>query len=362
VSSPALVKALDEVLGEDAWELPVNVASYSPGEPYVRQWYAPISFPEVCPADTVANDGVDLGDEGGWLSGEGDDWSAEEDDALLRAKAQGLSWKSMAASLSADTGTVTGRRSRSAKQCRERWCGLQPWTAEADDKLLALYEEHGPAWSKMSGMIANRTKRQIRARAATLLRERVASARAATATAAATAAAEGAGATGLASYPWESVNRRRVKGKGWHVDIGPGFDTDWARSERGHPLQGLIVLVLLSDCPPGGGGTAFVSSSHYDVRGYLQAAGAAGVPHQELNSWCIKQVVESVADGSLQYDRGGGPVAAAAAAGVGGAGSTAVREEEEGGVGGRVIEQMVGVAGDAFLVVSPTHMHLFWSE
>jgi hypothetical protein len=37
------------------------------------------------------------------------------------------------------------------------------------------------------------------------------------------------------------------------VDIGPGFDTDWARTSSGHHLQGLVVLVLLSDCLAGGG-------------------------------------------------------------------------------------------------------------
>eukprot|EP01048_Picozoa_sp_COSAG05_P002518 COSAG05_NODE_105_length_18793_cov_115.346421_4_plen_79_part_00 len=48
------------------------------------------------------------------------------------------------------------------------------------------------------------------------------------------------------------------------MDIGPGFNTDWARTLHGHRLQGLVVLVLLSDCPAGWGGTAFVSGSCVD--------------------------------------------------------------------------------------------------
>ena len=51
--------------------------------------------------------------------------------------------------------------------------------------------------------------------------------------------------------PWQVVNRRRVRGKGWHIDIGPGFDTDWRRRLAGHPYQGAVVLVLLSDWAPG---------------------------------------------------------------------------------------------------------------
>ena len=65
-----------------------------------------------------------------------------------------------------------------------------------------------------------------------------------------------------AFYP---VNRRRVLGKGWHVDIGPGFDAKAQRSINGHPMQGLILLVLLTDSHEGGGGTAFVRGSHRSI-------------------------------------------------------------------------------------------------
>ena len=74
------------------------------------------------------------------------------------------------------------------------------------------------------------------------------------------------------SSRWEPVNRRRVRGKGWHVDVGPGFAFDGVRTSEGHPCQGAIVLVLLSDCAPGGGGTAFVRGSHAWVAAEIAAA------------------------------------------------------------------------------------------
>ena len=62
----------------------------------------------------------------------------------------------------------------------------------------------------------------------------------------------GGGGGGVSHQPpWQAVNRRRVRGKGWHIDIGPGFDTDWRRRLAGHPYQGAVVLVLLSDWAPG---------------------------------------------------------------------------------------------------------------
>lgn len=32
---------------------------------------------------------------------------------------------------------------------------------------------------------------------------------------------------------WQPVNRRRFRGKGWHIDIGPGFDGTWMRTLEG---------------------------------------------------------------------------------------------------------------------------------
>jgi hypothetical protein len=58
----------------------------------------------------------------------------------------------------------------------------------------------------------------------------------------------------------------------------------------GHPYQGAVVLVLLSDWAPGGGGTAFVRGSHRWVAGQIAAREPAGVIHQDLNAWAIQTV------------------------------------------------------------------------
>ena len=56
-----------------------------------------------------------------------------------------------------------------------------------------------------------------------------------------------------AARSWHPVNRRRMLNRGWHLDIGAGFSTDAQRTPDGHPYQGVIILVFLSDCVPGGG-------------------------------------------------------------------------------------------------------------
>jgi hypothetical protein len=165
---------------------------------------------------------------------------------------------------------------RSKKMCRERWCPA--WTAEEDTELLRCVAALGGArraWTKRCssprwhGLIAlraslsqahapkklavafqrtsARTLLQIQARAYALADAGGERGRAPeVAAAAAPAPAEA----------WAAINRRRVLHRGWHVDIGPGFDTSRARTAVGHPYQGLVVLVLLSDWAPGGGGTA----------------------------------------------------------------------------------------------------------
>ena len=335
-------------------------------------------FPEDLPTASAA---VDLGDEGGWRTNEGEGWTAEEDTALLASRwpegagggrKQPVGWKAVAAAVGGG---------RSAKQCRERWGGLQPWTAEEDARLLALYDARGPAWSAIAQQsgLQDRTKRHLRARAAQLLKERAAS------------APDGAGmdegeAAQRAAREWEAVNRRRVRGKGWHVDIGPGFDTDWLRTAEGHRFQGCVVLVLLSDCGPGQGGTALATRSHSRVADYLRGLQkpeqepepqpgpepepepeaepepepkpepeqdpeqeqeqeqAGGVPHQQLNSWCISQVTQAMADGSLPYRRHPADDDTRAS----GAESAEACSDAAGGWG--AIEQVVGKAGDVVLV------------
>ena len=54
-----------------------------------------------------------------------------------------------------------------------------------------------------------------------------------------------------AAHLWQPINRRRIVGKGWHVD-----------SFHAHAV---VVLILLSDWAPGGGGTALIPGSHVAV-------------------------------------------------------------------------------------------------
>ena len=183
---------------------------------------------------------------------------------------------------------------------------------EQDAALMALYDELGPSWGQITHRVQPRrvcTKRQARERTAELLAARArlrqrtgVEARAGVeAKRGIAATVPGADATALDSTTprWEPVNRRRVRGKGWHVDIGPGFDTDWRRKLAGHPCQGAVALVLLSDWAPGGGGTAFIRGSHRWVAREIASREPDGVRHQELNAWVIRTVAEASASGRL---------------------------------------------------------------
>ena len=382
VECPALAHALDALLGAGCWDLPLNdeYEGGTIGTDYVRHWYAPVMFPEEFAGEESkwlgkggdGGDGaLDLGDEGSWRTNEGEDWTAEQDATLMAArfpngsdgKQQPVGWKAVAK-------VVEG--GRTAKQCRERRGGLQPWTTEEDQRLLSLYDERGPAWSaivQQSGM-QDRSKRHVRVRAATLLKERAASVAAAAAAVRIDPADEAELQEAVrrrAANEWEAVNRRRVRGKGWHVDIGPGFSTDWMRTAEGHPYQGCVVLVLLTDCAPGQGGTCFATGSHRRVGEYLRAVRApqspelaadapagsdethsggedaltGGVVHQQLNSWCIEHVTGAMAAGALPYHRVTDTDAPTKP-------DTAAAEQDVSGWGR--IEQIAGKAGDIVLV------------
>ena len=102
-----------------------------------------------------------------------------------------------------------------------------------------------------------------------------------------------------AFYP---VNRRRVLGKGWHVDIGPGFDAKAQRSINGHPMQGLILLVLLTDSHEGGGGTAFVRGSHRSIirNGFRENVfGEENGTNQDLNNFAQQIIQDQTVSGDL---------------------------------------------------------------
>ena len=102
------------------------------------------------------------------------------------------------------------------------------------------------------------------------------------------------------------MSRRRFRGKGWHIDIGPGFPTDNKRTSAGHRYQGLVVLLLLSDWLPGGGGTAIVPGSHNWVGDMFSSHGDSaeddddgGIVHQNLNAMCVDRMLGAIRNQTL---------------------------------------------------------------
>ena len=348
-ASRRLTDVLNALLGNGSWELPRNQPHG--GECAVRHWYCPVVFPErvgsssaaaaaAAAAAARAKDTWRRGDVGRGAEA----WTPAELAELHRLRVvEQMSWEAVAAGLG------TGR---TPKQCRE--AHRPPWTSEEDAALMALYDECGPTWSKITHRFQSTrvcTKRQLRERAAELLAKRHASEGEACDGNHAGGEITGDAAKRTSNVstlerranersgepPWEPVNRRRVRGKGWHVDIGPGFDTDWRRRLAGHPYQGAVVLVLLSDWAPGGGGTAFVRGSHRWVAAEIAAREPRGIRHQDLNSWAIRVVSEASARGQLPLSY-----------------SEEARGEDRNRLG--VIEQVVGRAGSV-VVMHPWLIH-----
>ena len=337
VASPKLRHALDALLGADAWELPSNQPHGGPCA--IRHWYCPVVFPEAdCAATSSDASRVTRDDASSWRRGDvgkgAPPWSPEEDAVLYASRAKDLPWERVAAAVG---------NGRTPKQCRERY--QPPWTAKEDAALLELCAKHAGSWQQITNkMQPSRacTKRQVRERAAALgdargaektAPERRAEGKGVTATAVSSRGSEDGART-----DWVPVNRRRVRGKGWHVDIGPGFDTDAARHVFGDPCQGCVALVLLSDWREGGGGTAFVAGSHAWVGSFLQSRAPQGVRHQELNAWAIDTVTEAAKRGRLPLK-----YQAAEAAAVG-----ENKKEKKTRLG--VIDQIVGAAGSVALL------------
>ena len=79
---------------------------------------------------------------------------------------------------------------------------------------------------------------------------------------------------------------------GWHLDVGPGFSNEEVRLPAGDPRQGIVILVLLSDCAAGGGGTALLPGSHRWVHAEVARAARAGevYTHETLNAWCVARL------------------------------------------------------------------------
>jgi hypothetical protein len=119
-----------------------------------------------------------------------------------------------------------------------------------------------------------------------------------------------------AAVTWQPINRRRVVGKGWHVD-----------SFHAHSV---VLLVLMSDWTPGGGGTAVIPGTHAWVyrqwqRMRASSASAAGggasaaapcldepdlsdpAAQQALNAWVTSRMRALTAGGQVELLHAGEP-------------------------------------------------------
>ena len=354
--SQPLRRALDALLGEGRWTIPLNGPPPAEGAAYVRHWYSPVVFPE---GEEKESHGTKAGGRaaGQALAAPGHDgcgpaWGKDEDERLAEAVSRGEGWSAVA---------VAVGNGRTKRMCRERWC--PPWTDAEDARLrecvAALGGQHAP--NKLASAFqrhSTRTTRQILLRAAHLTALDAAEAEAATAdhqtagargvTSAGAVATRtdsgGADARGVgkgapasrAEACWTAVNRRRVEHRGWHVDIGPGFDTSARRTSAGHRYQGAVLLLLLSDWAPGEGGTAVVARSHEWVAARLCEEGPAGVAHDQLSVWAQERTLRGIVDGSLRYAR--------------------AADGSSGCAGEQRIEQIVGCAGDV-AILHPLAVH-----
>jgi len=141
---------------------------------------------------------------------------------------------------------------------------------------------------------------------------------------------------------------------GWHLDVGPGFGNGEVRTAGGDPRQGVILLVLLSDCSAGGGGTALLPGSHRWVQAEVERAARAGEAphtHESLNAWCVARLRALTEGGRVLlpgcHAGGGGGNGDGDTAGGGGGGDGGCGET---GAARHLCEQVTGAAGDVILL------------
>lgn len=183
-------------------------------------------------------------------------------------------------------------------------------------------------------------------------------------------AAHGPPSPATAHRRWQPVSRRRFCNKGWHIDIGPGFPTDGRRSLSPADAaqdQGPVLLLLLTDWAPGGGGTAMIPHSHLWVARELARCEAAGeaVTHEALNQRLVDALRHATeTQGRVVLRCGCGdptheaPSALAAVAtpapaappGAAGPAAVALLPNDIAGAAPIAVEQIVGAAGDVVLM------------
>lgn len=96
-------------------------------------------------------------------------WSAEEDEKLIALIAQGVpNWGQIAKKM----------EGRTCKQCRERWINYldpelkhYPWTVEEDSKLVSLQSQLGNHWAMIAREMPGRSENAVRGRFIILTKE-----------------------------------------------------------------------------------------------------------------------------------------------------------------------------------------------
>ena len=254
VASPKLKAALNALLGVEAWELPFNVLGR--GKVNARHWYCPVVFPEKFglsrdsgKSATYETPGVPF-----------------EHAVRMRQPALATTGRYKLPVTSKNACAISRMRVRTAEEWR--LLTRHPNTASMHMPLL----ESAKLVDVLRASNCKTPKRMSQP----------------------------------ATISWETVNRRRVRGKGWHIDVGSSFQSVWARKLIGHRDQGIIVLVLLSDCSPGGGGTAFVRGSHKWVAEKIASHQLHDIRHLQLNFWASATVTNATASGRVQRDFTGG--------------------------------------------------------
>lgn len=303
-SSPKLRGALDRILGVGAWELPLNARSE--GKCASRYWYVPVVFPEnVRLSDAAAVRCANI--------------------ALGEQNAKSLDLNPSSSVLRSEV-IEASERSRTSGHCQSSI--HRAWSDQYDWTLKPVTGIYGSVWRRLMFCVRSRrtkTGRQVSsrgtmfsARSEMLKRTNKSNAwfsdcfetrQLSHGTCELQHDESTEHSTRKQFIPksgtsrcWEPVNRRRMRGKGWHIDIGPRFQTTWSRKPCGHFNQGVIILVLLSDSQEGAGGTAFIRGSHRWIAEKIASHEQEGICHQELNSWATMTVLEAQRCNALNLD------------------------------------------------------------
>ena len=253
VAAPKLRAALDALLGVDAWELPFN--TFERGKVIGRHWYCPVVFPET---RGIACKEVET--------------PSMEFEHVIRLSQLAL-------------GTAG--------------CSLSPGLSQGDHRQFLLNSKNKCPVSRRETLFGTEWRLLRRPHATIMHMPRLEVEKLSEVL----EVSNGEKFFHNSQPPsifWEAVNRRRVRGKGWHIDVGSSFQSIWARKLVGHRDQGVILLVLLSDSMCGGGGTAFVRGSHKWIAEKIASHNPYEMRHLELNIWASTTVSDATVSGFLK--------------------------------------------------------------